>query len=114
MRAVVRLAGTRRGGRSQSYRAALNQPVNPFAAESAAFRDALLRDARTDFPQFYAAASELESSVMDSLVLTYASIVAVMNAPSDGVPLPLKRTVDRASDALDQSFAACREAIRAC
>jgi hypothetical protein len=63
--------------------------VNPFVAKSAAFRDALLRDARADFPQFYAGASELESSVLDSLVLTYASIVALMNAPRDGIPLRL-------------------------
>jgi hypothetical protein len=88
--------------------------VNPFDAESAEFKKALLYDARADFPAFYVAASEADAFLHDSLVLGYAAIVALTNAPREDLPDPMRQPVERAIDAFDQLFAACREAVRAC
>lgn len=84
------------------------EPVKELPEESRQ----LLRDARRNFPSYYAAATPEEAELMNKLVLGYAAYDATVNFKREGRPEKLLRHVAKLSFEVEQLFAHFREAVR--
>jgi hypothetical protein len=77
-------------------------------------RDALLRDARRGFPVFYSAATKLDATGLDSLVMAHAALVVAMNASRSNIPSELRTEIERITNASEQMFTKLRGFVREC
>ena len=71
-----------------------------FDPGSPEFKEALLRDARKDFPAFYGAATAVDAHLMDGLILGHAAMAVLLNVPREHVAEPIRYHLERTSDAV--------------
>src|SRR5687767_9839374 len=88
--------------------------VNPLDPEFARFKAALLAEARTEFPEFYAAALEQDAALMNGLIISYTAVLFLAQIPSKGLPPNGENAVERASEAFARMFVVYRQLVRAC
>lgn len=74
----------------------------------------MVATARRDFAWFYANATPLDATLMDNLVRGIAALTVLINTPREHVAPQIRTHLERTTDAVDQLFAAQREAVRAC
>lgn len=74
----------------------------------------MVATARRDFAWYYEKATPLDTTLMDNFVRGLAAMTVLINTPRENVAPEIRRHLERTTDAVDQLFAAQREAVRAC